>query len=129
MSLRHVLGIVGISLALPGRADAQAQGKFPTAEEVQEWLRKEPITEASWPAWRQRLTNWFGDRSRQTDAAYRAAEQFSRAQAEEPARLPPKYDHDHLAWYFLGGACMNARPASPPDLEYAETAYRRSVAI
>jgi Zn-dependent protease with chaperone function len=129
MSLRNVLGIVGIALALPALADGQAQGKLPTAQEVQEWLRKEPMTEASWPAWKQRLTGWFGDRSRQTDAAYRAAEQFCRGQTDGPARLPPRFDQDHLAWYFLGGAYLNARPAVPRDLEYAETAYRRSVAI
>ncbi len=127
MYIRRCLAILVFALPLAVPAGAQEKDTFPTAAEVQNWLRKEPMTEASWPAWKERLTAWFGDRTRQTDAAYRAAEQFCRSLTPAAGILPMKYANDHLTWYFLGGAYLAGKPAG--DLPHAEFAYRRCIAI
>jgi Zn-dependent protease with chaperone function len=129
MILRHVLAVAACLLAIQSMSAAQEPDIYPTAAEVDEWLRKEPLTDSSWPEWKQRLTAWFGDRSRQTDAAYRAAEAFCRAQSDAPGQLPQRFETDHLAWYFLGGSYLDAKPSSPRDRELSETAYRKCVLI
>src|ERR1700722_13847928 len=90
------------SLLAASLASAQGPGNIPKADEVKALLAKEPITEASWPAWKERLVDWFGDASPATDPAYRAANQFALNLADGNGELPARFNNDHLAWYFLG---------------------------
>src|SRR5262245_38975889 len=98
-----LLALPLLALALPALAQPST---YPSAEMVAELLKKEPLSETTWPAWRRRLSDWFGDKSRSTDAAYRAAEKFVRAQQTADGALPPALAKDHLAWYFLGGSYL-----------------------
>src|SRR4051794_34819416 len=116
--LRSVLVIFLLAMSA---ASVQAQAKIPTADEVKVLLVKEPITEASWPVWKQRLTDWFGDLSRSTDAAYKEAERFAGGLADGRDELPARFDRDHLTWYFLGGYYLNWQPVQKEDLKRAES--------
>ncbi len=117
-------------IAMASTGAASAQGKtFPTAAEVQALLQKEPINDANWPAWKQRLNDWFGDPSRQTDAAYTEAARYAGGLADAGGRLPPRFDKDHLAWYMLGAHYLDRKPPRPEDLTFAESAYRKSTTI
>ncbi len=124
MRLRCIPAVMATWLLAVVPAAAQDRGAYPSAAEVKELLQREPITEASWPAWKERLTSWFGDRTRQTDEAYRAAERFARSQANAAGELPQKYTRDYLAWYFLGGSYMLDTSYGPRDPGRAEMAYR-----
>lgn len=108
---------------------AQNKGGIPTAAEVQALLQKEPISDASWPAWRTRLNDWFGDLGHGTDDAYRAAERYIGGKADSLGQLPARFDQDHLAWYFLGGSFLHKQPVAPEDMPRAEQAYRRCISI
>ena len=123
-----LLGIFGFVAVGPLSAQQKA-AVLPTAAEVKALLQKEPITEASWPVWKKRLTDWFGDTTRDTDEAYREAERFAARQADSTGRLPARFDQDHLAWYFLGGSYLHKQPSSPENFTQAEAIYRRSVQI
>lgn len=111
---------------------AQEKSTFPTTEEVKDLLAKEPFSDASWPAWRQRLQDWFGDKSRGTDEAYWAASEFLKKQVDAKGELPPPYDRDHLAWYFLSFAHrtdMTNPAARTAAVELTESNLRRSLKL
>ncbi len=112
-----------------GTACSQPPTPIPTAADVEALLIKEPITDKSWPIWKDRLTSWFGDKSRQTDAGYKAAQRFVREKAGAQPSLPPPYDADHLAWYFLGSSFLDDQPLTPDSLPHAETAYERAIKL
>jgi tetratricopeptide (TPR) repeat protein len=122
-----LVGVLGILTA--GPLAAQEKPRWPTQAEVQALLKQEPITEATWPAWRQRLSDWFGDASLQTDPAYKAAQRFLNSMADAGGRLPPQFNQDHLAWYLLGDSYMHQQPPRSDANFLAEIAYRRCIAI
>jgi hypothetical protein len=63
--------IVVLSLGTGGAvADTGDAAKIPTREEVKAILDREPLNQQSWPAWRERLLSWMGDRSQRTEAAF-----------------------------------------------------------
>src|SRR5262245_10850294 len=72
---------------------------IPTAAEVQALLEREPITLETWPVWRRRLRDWIGDRTENTNAAYYAAWEFLKKQANPAGELPQSFAADELAWY------------------------------
>jgi Zn-dependent protease with chaperone function/Flp pilus assembly protein TadD len=113
--------------ALAGWVSAQDPGKHPSAAEVKDLLQKEPFTQANWPVWRGRLLSWFGDRSRQTDAAFQAALAFVQEQADSRHQLPEYLAKDHIAWYFLGHSFFYRK--LDPDFAQAEIALRRSLQL
>src|SRR5436190_23832156 len=115
--------VMGILAASP--LTAQEKPRVPTTDEVLALLQKEPITEATWPAWRQRLNDWLGDFSLQTDPAYKQAQRFLKGLAGDGGSLPPRYGKDHLAWYLLGDAYMLEDPPRADAHFLAEIAYRR----
>jgi Zn-dependent protease with chaperone function len=118
-------------LTLAGAAAAQAPA--PTAAETAELLRREPITLASWPAWRDRLKAWINSPGHQTDAAYEAARQFLVGQVGAGGQLPEWLAGDALAWYLLGSAYLDRADPNPAagdgDPARAESALRRSLLL
>src|SRR5437763_949928 len=81
----------------------RAQLPVPSEAEVQAQLQREPVTEATWPAWRQRLLDWIDSKSHNTDAVYDAACRFARDAADrQGGQLAGSLANDALAWYFLG---------------------------
>src|SRR5262245_26551150 len=132
-ALRTLLSVALLLLAgTLGSTWAQDPPRFPTAPEVQDLLAKEPFSDATWPAWRQRLQDWFGDKSRGPDEAYWAAGDFLKSKLDAAGELPPPYDRDHLAWYFLSladrkeAANASSRAAVMKRSEYA---LRRSLEV
>lgn len=114
-------------------AEAQpAAKKYPAAAEVAELIQKEPFSIATWPQWRGRLLSWFGDRSRQSEAAFDGARNFILAQAKSDGTLPPALSGDYLAWYIYGhGLLYKARelPDATKQLETAEKALHKSIQL
>jgi Zn-dependent protease with chaperone function len=102
------------------------KGTYPSSEEVARLLGAEPFSLQTWPAWRQRLLDWMGDKSRQTDAAYQAARDFTRQQASH-GELTGPLANDALAWYFLGSAYLFDE--GKDKLGAAEQALRRSIQL
>jgi len=123
------------ALLLAASISAQQVPRYPTGPEVDELLRSEPMTDASWPAWRERLLDWIGDPSRNVDPAYDAARYFLKSHASADGKVPAAYADDFLAWYLLSGAYLYAiLKRDPPDpdrvaLRRAEVALRRSLAL
>lgn len=120
------------ALVLASLASAQTTVTIPTAKEVKALLAKEPITAATWPAWRQRLLDWIGDRSQQTDAAYLAVTMFMKDQANANGDLTGDLGRDALAWYFLGSYYLWEAPkaeARESAAKKAEACLRRSLAL
>jgi Zn-dependent protease with chaperone function len=132
-ALGAALLAVGLFLPAPAAGDAPKQpAAVPTRPEVEELLRREPITPANWPAWRGRLLAWIGDRTPATDPAYRAARAFAREQATAQGELPPELSRDALAWYFLGSGWMEEAGEDSGRrwlLPRAEQALRRSLQL
>jgi Zn-dependent protease with chaperone function len=125
-----ITGILGSGLLGPVLATAAED--IPAADRVAELLRQEPITLASWPAWRQRLRSWISDPSHRTDAAYNAARAFVKDQAKENGELLPPLAEDALAWYFLGSAyILDRAPGADLHRQAArgEAALRRSLQL
>jgi Zn-dependent protease with chaperone function len=120
-----ILGIASLS------ASAQQAGPIPSEKEVADLLVREPITVQSWPAWRDRLRTWFGDKGKATDKAFDEARRFLRKEASAPGELPAMYAKDAVAYYLLGNAYMYGERdrAQAPELPEAEKAYRRSIDI
>jgi Zn-dependent protease with chaperone function len=120
-----ILGVASLS------ASGQQAGTIPSEKEVADLLAREPITAQSWPAWRERLRSWLGDRTKATDKAFDEARRFARSQATGAGELPSAYTQDPLAYYLLGNAYMYGErdSSSQPDVAAAEKAYRRSIAI
>ena len=119
-----------VLLALLGAAPAAAA--LPTAAAVDELLRREPVAAATWPAWRDRLRGWMGDRSHATDAAFEAARAFVRGQAGPDGKLPPALADDALAWYLLARSWLDEAKSGDElraAASRAEDALRGSVRI
>src|SRR4051812_12507989 len=104
-----------------------AQKAIPSAQEVSRLLANEPPSLDSWPAWRQRLLDWMGDDSRQTEAAFSAATDFVRSQMDAAGELPAPLARDAFAWYLLGRALLHSQDAD--GAAAAERAIRRSIAL
>jgi Zn-dependent protease with chaperone function/Flp pilus assembly protein TadD len=122
-------GIIGVLLAGSARAQDPAPAPaVPSASEVAELLRREPLSLETWPAWRVRLKAWFGDRGHAVDAAYEAARDFMRKQANAQGELPASLANDALAWYLLGGAFLYAAD-NAEEAAKAERALRRSLEL
>lgn len=126
-------GLVGGLLARPAAAQGPPPAPaVPSAAEVADLLRREPLTLESWPAWRERLKSWFGEHGHKTDAAYEQACDFMRAQAGSREELPASLANDPLAWYLLGCAHLLAPvKETGPGVEAAkaERAFRRSLQL
>src|SRR5262245_35034596 len=80
--------------------------KFPSADQVAEILKKEPITLETWPAWRVRLSDWIQDRGTATDPAFDAARKFIKSQAGDKDELSKELANDYLALYLLARASL-----------------------
>ncbi len=127
------LGSVLLWLVVSGTQVSAAPAEIPTAEAVRVLVAKEPITQASWPVWRERLISWLGDRSDRTNAAFDAARQFIKQQAGADGELPAWIAQDAFGWYMLGGACLYAamddRAAQQQQFTAAERTFRRSLQL
>lgn len=154
---RKVLFVALAVLSAPAAAFAHGGDKaghvIPSAQQVAQMLQEEPITQATWPQWRTRLLDWITDRSRRTDAAWRAAWDFVRKNAivtkglppvEDKAlvvpidrpppvqvKLPPPLSEDAFAWYLLGRSFFSGRNENEgkPAIPEAEAALRRSLQL
>lgn len=104
----------------------------PSAEDVAELLRREPMSRDNWPTWRKRLMDWFGDTSRNTHPAFNAASEFMRRQANAQDELPASLAKDSLAWYLLANSYLYAQGPEIDDraeAARAERALRRSIQL
>ena len=131
---RIALLLIACVFLLPGSAPGQPAKQpaaIPSAHEVADLLRREPVSLRTWPAWRVRLLGWFSGDSHRTHEAFEAARSFIKSQANAEGELPPPLAGDALAWYFLGSAYLNEPlPADPTPLAArAEAALRRSLAL
>lgn len=132
---RPCAGIVVAMLflaALAGLPHARGeQTAIPSAEQVADLLRREPITMQTWPAWSKRLRGWITDRSGNTNAAYEAAHAFCRQQAEATGGLPAPLATDALAWYMLGSAYLSDAGKNNYQKQgaLAEKALRESIRL
>ncbi len=125
--------MVGGLMARPAAAQNPPPAPaVPSAAEVADLLRREPLTLESWPAWRERLKAWLGDHSHNTDAAYEKTRDFMREQAGSRGELPASLANDPLAWYLLGSAYLFS-PAkegnAAAEAAKAERAFRRSLQL
>src|SRR5262245_32054073 len=105
---------------------------IPTADEVAELLKKEPITLENWSTWRGRLLDWINDRGTGTDPTFDAARKFIKSQANEKGELPEALAKDHLAWYLLAKATFFDAPKDADKkvaAQKAEKAARQSIAL
>jgi hypothetical protein len=104
---------------------------YPSAQEVRDLLRREPISLWNWTSWQQRLLARLDDPTDDTHAAYIAAWAFMRSQASGKGELPPALSHNAFAWYLLARAYTeDAVQRHPPDaqtLSRSEACYRRSI--
>jgi Flp pilus assembly protein TadD len=129
----HPLAAIAVCAALFAPfAAARPVTTIPPRQEVVDLLRREPITVVTWPAWRERLLAWIGDRSQSTDPAYNAARQFVRKQADAREDLTGPLQRDAFAWYMLGRSLeddMRSGPGLAGAAAKAERAFRRSVAL
>ncbi len=124
-----------IVTAFAPRALAGAAAEPPPAGEVAELLASEPMTAESWPAWRDRLLGWINERGHRADAAFEAAWQFMRAQADAAGELAEPFASDWFAWYVLAGEQLHAAQIEADEqsalatLAAAERSVRRSLQI
>jgi tetratricopeptide (TPR) repeat protein len=112
-------------------AAARISRPVPPAREVAELLRREPVALETWPVWRQRLLEWIDDRSSRADAAYKAASDFMRSQANSEGALPPPLADDSLAWFLPGRARLREGHTGDKKqaAQAAERAYRQCVEL
>lgn len=105
---------------------------FPSAEEVAELLKREPLTLENWSTWRGRLLEWINDRGQGTDPAFDAARKFVHGQLDAKGELPPALAKDNLAQYLLAKAYYFD---TPKDADHkaavikAEKALRESLKL
>jgi Zn-dependent protease with chaperone function len=103
-----------------------------SAEAMADLLAKEPVSDATWPAWRARLEAWLGDKSKAPDAAYYAAAEFLHGKRDANGDLPDPYAKDHFAWYILS-LHFPRDVKGPQEREAAftkiEAALKRSLAL
>jgi Zn-dependent protease with chaperone function/Flp pilus assembly protein TadD len=127
-----------IATVLTGRfvhaqSPGTAVGGAASADQVQELLRREPISLENWPTWRGRLVEWSNDRGDATTPAYHAAWEFLERLAGADGELPNALADDALAWYLLGSAYISSvdRNGNEETAEFAraEKALRRSIEL
>ena len=124
--------LCALALLTIAGAVVSAEDSIPSAAEVSKLVADEPLSADNWPTWRKRLTDWFGDASRNTDPAFQMAYAFFNEQAQPSGDLPAVFEKDALAWYLLGNSYMygvDRKRQVPPDLDKAEKAYLRSKAL
>jgi tetratricopeptide (TPR) repeat protein len=105
---------------------------IPSAEEVAEFLKKEPIALENWPTWRGRLLDWINDRGTATDPAFDAARKFIKNQANDKGEFAEALAKDHLAWYLLARSTFFDAPKDADKkvaAQKAEKAVRQSIAL
>jgi Zn-dependent protease with chaperone function len=138
ISLRPSLTII-VALFLLSAMDSTAAGqapkakaeRAPTAAEVAQLLVKEPISLATWPAWRSRLSAWMGDRSRNPEPAFDAARVFLKSEYRN-GEFPPALKDDALAWYLLASTSIREIAKQGDAVaagKSAEKALRRSLQL
>ena len=129
------IALIGLVLFLGASAQAQQPEKppqpIPSSAEVDDLLRREPLTLETWPTWRQRLLDWIDDKSNHTDKAYEAADTFVASKADAAGELSPPLNDDYFAWYLFGrhtlhAGSLEAVKAAAPG---AEKHLRRSIAL
>jgi Zn-dependent protease with chaperone function len=127
-----ITGVLVLGLCAAPSPGQKAQQTAPSAQAIAELLQKEPMSLDNWPAWRARLLAWIGDRSRGTDAAYKAAWAFVQGQADAQGNLPAALARDNVAWYFLGSAYLYGTDKSSNPIQSAakaEKALRKSLEL
>src|SRR5262249_33639409 len=143
-SARRHIGIALLVLSLAQGLAAQEAGQepetltvspkvsYPTADEVADLLKREPLTLENWPTWRGRLVEWVNDRSQGTDPAFDAGRKFVYGQLDAKGELPPALVKDNLAWYLLGIAYYFDTPKDADHkaaVAKAERALRESLKL
>jgi Zn-dependent protease with chaperone function len=131
--LVFLVGMLGVLVPLPIRAQKPPPpAAVPSAAEVADLLRREPMSQENWQTWRGRLLAWFGERGHNADRAYEAAWTFLRRQVNSAGELPGPLANDALAWYLLGSSYLYQpdKDADPnADARRAEKALRRSLQL
>jgi Zn-dependent protease with chaperone function len=94
----------GLAAQEPETLTVSPKVAFPSADEVADLLKREPLTLENWPIWRGRLSEWINDRGQGTDPAFDAARKFVHAQLDAKGELPPALAKDNLAIYLLAKA-------------------------
>lgn len=114
----------------------------PSRREVEELLRREPMTAANWPTWSARLRQWLPVRTNVCDPAFKAAREFLGRQIGSFRGEPERYhfrspmQDDAMAWYLHGRAVL-LEVNDPLDNAYrarlrgrqAEKLLRRSIEL
>src|ERR1700677_253552 len=70
-------------------APVWADDPIPTPEALGQLLQREPISLASWPAWRPRLERWAWGHLNETSLAFVQAFQFIQSQKDDSGRWKP----------------------------------------
>src|SRR5579871_6469230 len=126
--------ILGLGVCLASSAQDKPEKKYPSASEVADLLKKEPISLETWMVWRGRLLDWISDRGKGTDPAFEAARKFARSQANDKEEMNAPVAKDYLAWYLLGGAYLDEVESKPTPEQLAgdkraEKALRESIKL
>jgi tetratricopeptide (TPR) repeat protein len=128
-----VLGLShGLAAQEPETLTVSPKVAYPTADEVADLLKREPLALENWTAWRGRLVEWLNDRSQGTDPAFDAARKFVYGQLDAKGELPLALRKDNLAWYLLGIAYYFDTPKEADHkaaVAKAERALRESLKI
>jgi Zn-dependent protease with chaperone function len=122
----------GVFAAAAHAADGPAAAAaIPSAAEVADLLRREPISIENWPDWRKRLLDWSGDLSGRTDRAYDVAADFVAAQATPAGELPPPLADDAYAWYLFARTHLKRGTVDEvvTSAKLMERDTRRSIAL
>jgi len=103
----------------------------PTAAEIAKMLDENPLSEDSWPLWRDRYVQWYFDRSGETDDFGEAIGEFVGAQAESHGGdLPAYLARDAVAWSLLAYHLMNNEGSSDVlRLQRSEQACRKAIEL
>lgn len=132
-ALGVVAGLVAVvGLAADSRVGAGEAKNAPSAEAIAQMMAKEPLSRATWPAWRGRFLEWMYDRSPRTEKFRDDLEGFVRKQADDnKGSLPDYLARDAAAWYLYGGSFLGDKKAEDQaeNFSRAETAYRRSIEL
>ncbi|OAI45402.1 hypothetical protein AYO44_12920 [Planctomycetaceae bacterium SCGC AG-212-F19] len=127
--------VLGLAVSMTAAQEKPVEKKYPTAGEVADLLKRDPIALENWAAWRGRLLDWINDRGQGTDPAFDAARKFIRTQAIDKDELNPALAKDALAWYLLAGSYFADEPDTKTKgdsiavAKRAEKAVRKSIEL
>ena len=108
----------------------ESQEVIPSKQEIAQLLEDQPLSQKSWPIWRQRFLDWYYDRFSRTLDMDEALRDFVKRTADENSNeLPAKMRDDPVAWHLWASALFDHESPNAETIERIHARSDRALAL